>query len=1483
MQIWDLLFSFINSTRSRISLIWFSSRAGSAQKRAAKGVVWPMPLPFPELHARRANRKQRDASRKLGINFLVLILNSLAFVDVAPSQVMPAMGTPCNFEQWQVVRRLGSHIDQWNNEDVVGPAEMGRAAAKFEGLESVLTRLQSQAQGVHQHFHKYYAKTAMSSLANSKGFTSPEVEVLGELPAQSQHLAKEVEPHRLKFWGTPTFNAAEFLDEANRMSYERPLDFALAPGEEPVKAPKGRVRAAKHNIISFLETLDSGDRLALLPSDDVRLGHLNGVFCLPKDELRDRMVLDARGPNSLEEAEQRWVRSLGSMGQMQHFYLEPHEKLYLYAEDLKEFYHAFQVSPQRINRNALAIHVKPSQVTHLKAYHKGLAKCKSITACLSTMAMGDCNAVAYGQCSHLAVLLRTGCLRLQNFISLTGRPQRARWLAGLMIDDFIVLEALSSPPERADDGCAATLGQEIMRNVRDKYEEVGLPRHPAKAVSGELRGTFWGGQLDGEAGTIRPSLKRVIPLCFIVLRMLQVGACTTELLEVVAGSFVSIFQYRRRLMSSIEEVYAAQRGQPRNAILKIYPELQDEMLQCIGLCALAAIDLRLKPSTKLVTSDASSGGTGAVQTSIGAVATAELQKHALQKGLWNRLLSPAGAYLREKGLLEAECELPEQHYDMHPVFEELVASQKFKLLGHPKRVRGRKHINILEVEAALQAESDVAKLCKDLYYMHLIDSQVALACLVKGRSSSRAINRVLRRSIPEHVSSNVKGHYGYVRSKRNPSDEPSRGLPVRDPLREEAEWLRNMKKGNFEHFDNFLEEHELDLQSLAGLPSEQELLPGVKVDLRTNAEVKIEKRKALRKTRRLRCKASTSPSMLAVAAPGVQRLNEDLVQELLAFPASQFIYDSKFKDLGSALRSGKGALDLFAGARGFSKAFVNLSGTWALSFDTRHGQDQNLLFKPLQTKLIKLLRKGAFAAMGAGPVCASFSTAITPPCRTKLHPEGLPTCSSLQQSKNKAGNDMLAFVLDCVEASNSSGTLWWVENPASSWMWRQRGRLSWEERGLMRNAGDFVCDYCRYGTPWRKRTRFRTSSTTLAGQKLLCLRDHKHVVLRGRCREKKVNYTALAEPYPRKLCYTLGAAMAQDAGLPPGRKKLDVVACAKCVGARVGEAQHPGPRSPSFSRAASLADVELVEPATVQLRERIWVQFSKWFSETFEGAAAEDWLAVSPQLFVSVLVAFGNNSFSQGMPLHYFRQLVAFVQRKFPATKTFISTAWETVSKWELLEPVQHRPPIPEPVVRAMASLAIAWGWYKWAALFLACFYTASRIGELLKVKRCNVLTPEDLLAEQKILYIKFEAPKSRKRGAKVQYTTLDEPGILDFVVRVWQVLPQNSQLYCGTPAAFRSRWDALLKHLAIGKQHKLTPGSLRGGGAVACHRRGVPIADLLWRMRLQRQKTLSYYLQEVAAVSILPSLDAKTRDRISRLQAALPFFLRKNEARSAS
>lgn len=144
--------------------------------------------------------------------------------------------------------------------------------------------------------------------------------MVGSLQISVGHIAKAIQPERLKFWDVPTFDPVPYLDSANQATFLRPLLYAEEVGETSAKIPKVRMRMREKDKLRFLALLDSTQRLAFAKPSEVREGVENGAFAVPKDRSRDRMVLDARPANCLEVPETRWIRSLGSVSQFQHFF-----------------------------------------------------------------------------------------------------------------------------------------------------------------------------------------------------------------------------------------------------------------------------------------------------------------------------------------------------------------------------------------------------------------------------------------------------------------------------------------------------------------------------------------------------------------------------------------------------------------------------------------------------------------------------------------------------------------------------------------------------------------------------------------------------------------------------------------------------------------------------------------------------------------------------------------------------------------------------------------------------------------------------------------------------------------------------------------------------------------------------------------------------------------------------------------------------------
>ena len=159
-------------------------------------------------------------------------------------------------------------------------------------------------------------------------------------------------------------------------------------------------------------------------------------------------------------------------------------------------------------------------------------------------------------------------------------------------------------------------------------------------------------------------------------------------------------------------------------------------------------------------------------------------------------------------------------------------------------------------------------------------------------------------------------------------------------------------------------------------------------------------------------------------------------------------------------------------------------------------------------------------------MCSSLSVAITPPVRSREFPEGLPNVRDSMKQKIIDGNSFGFWVASLVTTYVDESTHFWVENPDSSFLWQLppwRALLSSSFVTLFRT------DFCRFGTPWRKRTKFATDIVCLADIKLLCTLDYSHTALRG-CGPKGLPWTKIAEPYPHGLADLLAASVCFQCG-----------------------------------------------------------------------------------------------------------------------------------------------------------------------------------------------------------------------------------------------------------------------------------------------------------------------------------------------------------------
>ena len=94
--------------------------------------------------------------------------------------------------------------------------------------------------------------------------------------------------------------------------------------------------------------------------------------------------------------------------------------------------------------------------------------------------------------------------------------------------------------------------------------------------------------------------------------------------------------------------------------------------------------------------------------------------------------------------------------------------------AYPYRVPD--HINVLELRSILHALEWRARssVSHSQRFLHLSDSQICLAVLTKGRSSSKKLNHLLRKICALCLTLNIYPLYAWIESRLNPADEPSR-------------------------------------------------------------------------------------------------------------------------------------------------------------------------------------------------------------------------------------------------------------------------------------------------------------------------------------------------------------------------------------------------------------------------------------------------------------------------------------------------------------------------------------------------------------------------------------------------------------------------------------------------------------------------------------------------------------------------------------
>lgn len=173
----------------------------------------------------------------------------------------------------------------------------------------------------------------------------------------------------------------------------------------------------------MLHALDATDRLSIFHPSQVKQQVKSGMFALMKSLDVDRLIMDSRPANCLEVPLSEYAQCMASPSPVLHIVLRPGNITIAAGEDLKDYYYKFRGSNKRAARNCLDFKLNAAEARPFMCCPVDVDPSSSYCPSLRTMAMGDMNAVEYGQAAHTLLALQRG-LRFDDMLVMRGRPPR---------------------------------------------------------------------------------------------------------------------------------------------------------------------------------------------------------------------------------------------------------------------------------------------------------------------------------------------------------------------------------------------------------------------------------------------------------------------------------------------------------------------------------------------------------------------------------------------------------------------------------------------------------------------------------------------------------------------------------------------------------------------------------------------------------------------------------------------------------------------------------------------------------------------------------------------------------------------------------------------------------------------------------------------------------------------------------------------------
>eukprot|EP00438_Fugacium_kawagutii_P036295 Skav217416 [mRNA] locus=scaffold2674:455612:458842:- [translate_table: standard] len=238
---------------------------------------------------------------------------------------------------------------------------------------------------------------------------------------------------------------------------------------------------------------------------------------------------------------------------------------------------------------------------------------------------------------------------------------------------------------------------------------------------------------------------------------------------------------------------------------------------------------------------------------------------------------------------------------------------------------------------------------------------------------------------------------------------------------------------------------------------------------------------------------------------------------------------------------------------------------------------------------------------------------------------------------------------------------------------------------------------------------------------------------------------------------------------------------------------------------------------------------------------------------------------------------VLFVQSVRPRLHGTLKSSWQTLRSWEELSPSGFRAPMPLPLLAAFLCQARLVAvksldadeqnlWYVMAALVAVAFYGLLRPGELFGLTSNDVSLPQSLSLAAPFAVIRLKRPKNARQMGLQQFAELRHPDAINWLAWVLHTKSEkDAALWPSSPSRFRVMFKHVCKKMMVTNM-KLSPASLRAGGATWMLDEGVEVSKIRFQGRWSNLRSLEHYLQVARAQQLALAITPRVTDHLKQL-----------------